>query len=166
MWVHFVFVSLYFQILHKVNWYVILEFWYNSLFLIIPINFNGSLFYFYFWYFLVFSPVFPLLPHSSSPRGAGQFGPASIFFPQLELNFLTTLLYPQRLLCLLLMLNFRLLGRRGWKNKHVREWCSFCYDFIWNSICFQPICLEMSTPQSPYVQSLCRRRGWKRLQEE
>ena len=100
---------------------------------------------FYFWCFLIFFPIFPPLPHPSSSRGAGWFGPSLIFFPLgIELSQYSPL--PHKDCCVyFLMLNFRLREGGVGKIMHAREWCSFCYDFIWNSIYFQPMCLEMPT---------------------
>lgn len=95
MWVHFVFLSLCFPIFWpKVNWYTILELWYNWLFSVIPINFNGSLFYCYLWCFLVFFPTC-LLFLTLHPQGEqGSCNQPHFFFFHLEFSILLTFPYP------------------------------------------------------------------------
>lgn len=92
------------------------------------------------WFSLFFfSPLAIQLPHHSPPS-------------------------PKDCCVYFVLLNFRLLERKGGENQRVREWCSFCYDLIWDSISFQPICLEMQAQRVTWCpESLCRRRGWKRL---
>lgn len=89
--------------------------------------------------FLSFSQLFssssPSIPKESKAVSSSLI----FFFFHLEFNVLITFPYPPVICCICsLMLNFRLLRRSGRENTHVRQWCSFCYDFIQDSIYFQP----------------------------
>ena len=100
-----------------------------------------------FWAIFLFSPQLSLHLLTLYPKGKQEnLVQPNFFFFHLEFNFLTTLPHlPKMTMSTFLMLYFTLLERKGRKNMHVRDWCSFCYNFIWDSSFFQPVCLAMQT---------------------
>lgn len=159
MWVHFVFLSLYLPIfLPKVNWYMILELWYNWLFSVIPINFNGSLFYCYWWCFLVFFPTF-LLFLTLHPQGEqGSFIQPHFFFSTWNSTFSSLFPIPQwfavsALWCLISDCWGGVAGKTRTSDSGA-HFVTISYRTVFTS---SP---EAYKRWSPCAQSLCRRRGW------